>query len=262
MKLKLVSLALGAALAIAAPAHAQGWYVSGSAGFNFQADSDNSGQTTSAFNTGNGAPVIPNATPIAAGTSLGWTTELDNGYAIAGEVGLYYDGGLRSGIEVVYSEADVDTHRNVAVGGTVIDGVDAAVLTGSATQLGATVGDVVAGADEGGIENTSVFANLYYDFARDAQISPYIGAGIGFSDVNVKYAPSGVPIVDDGETKFAYQIKGGATWKLNDQFEIFGEAAYRATEDVEVDVQLVPARLDIENQQTVLSLGVRYCFGA
>jgi hypothetical protein len=42
----------------------------------------------------------------------------------------------------------------------VIDGVDAAVLTGSATQLGVTVGDVV-GAGQGDISSLTVMANAY-----------------------------------------------------------------------------------------------------
>ncbi len=262
MRVSILVAALNAAAIFAAPAAAQGWYVSGSAGFNFQGDSRNSGATTAAFTTGNGAPAIPNGTVIPSGTSLGWETSLDNGLALAAEFGLSYDNGFRSGVEIVYTDSDIETHKGVAVGGTVIDGVNAAVLTGSSTPLGATVGQVVAGADDGGIENTGVFANLYYDFARDAVISPYVGAGIGFSEVKVKYAPSNVRIVDDGETKFAYQIKGGATWKLSDRFELFGEAAYRATEDVDVAVQLLPARLDIENKQTLLNVGVRYRFGA
>ena len=91
-----------------------------------QNDSSNSG-ATGAFTTGNGAPALPFGTAIAAGTPYGWETEFDNGYALAGEVGAFYDNGFRSGIELVYSKADVDTHSGVNVAGTVIDGVDAAV---------------------------------------------------------------------------------------------------------------------------------------
>ncbi|PKP80297.1 MAG: hypothetical protein CVT79_15695 [Alphaproteobacteria bacterium HGW-Alphaproteobacteria-18] len=255
-----LALASAFAASFALPATAQEWYVSGSAGYVFQNDSSNSG-TTGAFTTGNGAPALPFGTPIAAGTPYGWETEFDNGYAVAGEFGAFYDNGFRSGLELVYSKADVDTHSGVNVAGTVIDGVDAAVLTGSPTQLGATVGAVVADG-QGDLKSTSVFANIYYDFNRDGMIRPYVGAGLGYSDVSVTYRPSGVGIIDGSEGKLAWQIKGGASWAITDKIDLFGEAAYRATDDVELRNQLFPGTLSIENTQTVLSIGARYRFGA
>ena len=248
------------AAGFALPASAQEWYVSGSAGFVFQEDSSNSG-TTGAFTTGNGAPALPFGTPIAAGTAYGWETEFDNGYALAGEFGAFYPNGFRSGVELVWSKADVDTHSGVNVAGTVIDGVDAAVLTGSPDQLGATVGAVVADG-RGDIRATSVFANLYYDFNRMGAIRPFVGAGLGYSDVSVTYSPSGVGIIDDSEGKLAWQIKGGASWAVNDQIDVFGEAVYRATDDIELTNQLFPGTLNVENAQTVLNVGVRYRFGS
>lgn len=247
------------AASFALPAAAQEWYVSGSVGYVLQNDSSNTG-TTGAFTTGNGAPALPFGTPIAAGTAYGWETEFDNGYSLSGEFGGFYENGFRSGLELVYSKADVDTHSGVNVAGTVIDGVDAAVLTGSPTQLGATVGAVVADG-QGDLKSTSVFANIYYDFNRDGMIRPYVGAGLGYSDISVDYSPSGVGIIDDSEGKFAYQIKGGASWAISDKIDLFGEAVYRATDDVELTNDLFPGTLNIENTQTVLSVGARYRFG-
>ena len=68
-------------------------------------------------------------------------------------------------------------------------------------------------------------------------------------------------VIDGSETKFGYQVKAGATWKLENQWEVFGEYAYRATEDIELDNQLFPGSLDIENTQNVFAIGVRYRFG-
>lgn len=261
MNVHFAIFALGVASAAAAlPASAQEWYVGGSAGYVLQQDSSNTGETGT-FTTGNGAPVIPFGTPIAAGTAYGWETEFDNGYALSGEFGAAYGNGFRSGVELVYSKADVETHSGVSVAGTVIDGVDAAVLTGSPTQLGATVGQVVATPDGDKIESTSLFANLYYDFNREGLISPYIGAGLGYSDVSVQYSPSGVGIIDDSEGKLAYQLKAGATWSVSERIDLYGEATYRATDDVELDNQLFPGTLNIENTQTVFSVGARYRFG-
>lgn len=262
MNIRNAIIALGAtAFGAVLPASAQEWYAGGSIGFALQQDSSNAGITGS-FTTGNGAPVIPLGTAIAAGTPYGWETEFDNGLALSGEFGARYDNGFRSGIELAYSQADVKTHSGVNVAGTAIDGVDAAVLTGSATPLGATVGAVVATPDGDSIETTSLFANLYYDFNRDGLISPYVGAGLGYSDVSVTYNPSGVSIIEDSEGKFAYQLKAGATWAVTEKIDLFGEAAYRATDDVELDNRLFPGRLNIENRQTVFSIGARFRFGA
>ncbi|MBM9512152.1 outer membrane beta-barrel protein [Desulfogranum marinum] len=234
------------------------WYVAGSVSYLMQSDSDNSG-TTGDFTTGNGAPVIPFGTPIAAGTPYGWETEFDSGWALSGEGGLMYDSGLRSGIELTYSSADVDTHKNVNVAGTVIDGVDAAVLTGSSSQLGATVGQVVSDG-QGKISSTGIFMNLYYDFIELGSFYPYVGAGIGVMAVDVEYEPSGVKIIDDDETKVGFQLKAGATYRCTDTIDIYGEYAFRMTDDVEVDNSLFPGKLDIENKQHLVSIGLRYRF--
>ena len=256
---KTFSTLIAVLLCVSGTASAGEWYFGGSLGFGMQDDSDNSGALTSAFTTGNGLPAIPNGTVLPAGTTVGWTTDFDDDMAVSLEAGMRYDSGLRSGVELSFGSADVETHRGVTVGGTVIDGVDAAVLTGSATQLGATVGQVVADG-RGDISTVTLFFNAYYDFNRDSNFEPYIGVGLGFSDVDVSFNPSGVGIVDDGETVLAYQVKLGATLQFNENWEGFADYAHRMTEDVEVGVGLFPATLEIENEQGLFSVGARYRF--
>ncbi|MEM9937439.1 MAG: outer membrane beta-barrel protein [Pseudomonadota bacterium] len=238
-------------------AQAENWYVSGSVGFVQQNDSSNSGET-GAFTTGNLGD--GSTLDVAAGTPYGWDTEFDSGSVFAGEVGRSLGNGVRIGAELAFSSSDVDTHTGVTLGGGSIDGVDAAALAGAPDPLGVTVGALVADG-QGEISQTAVFANVYYDFGTAGNFQPYIGGGLGFADVDVEYSPSGVGIIDDGETKLAYQIKLGATLKLQSQWEVFGEYAYRATEDIEVDNSLFPGTLEIENQQNVFSVGARYRFG-
>jgi opacity protein-like surface antigen len=254
------TLIIGAAFVLAstAAAHAQEWYAGGSIGILTQNDSNNSG-STGAFNSGNGAPAVPNGTAVAAGTPYGWTTEFESGMSASAEVGMRYGGGLRSGIELAYTKSDVERHAGVTLGGTNIDGVDAAVLTGSATKLGATVGQIVNDG-QGDISNTSLFANLYYDFNLGGAFEPYVGAGIGFAQVDVDYSPSGVGIINGDDTAFAWQLKGGVTWKMDQNWEAYGEYAYRQTDDITLDNKLFPGTLNIENTQSVFSVGVRFKF--
>jgi len=254
-----IPAALTALLLISAhPAAANQWYVGGSVGYTMQSDSSNEGATGD-FTTGNGSPVVPTGTQISAGTPYGWDTSFDGGLGLAAEVGWMHESGLRLGLEFTYSGNDVDTHDNVNVAGTVIDGVDAAVLTGSPNQLGATVGQVVADA-RGDISSTGLFANAYYDFNRSNAFYPYVGAGIGIMNVNVKFDPSGVDIIDDSETKFAYQLKAGVGYHVTEQIDVFGEYAFRGSEDINVQNDLFPGDLDVENQQHVVSVGIRYTF--
>ena len=257
MKLMKTAAAIAAGLVIVGAASAQEYYVGGSIGLSQQNDSDNSG-STGAFTTGNLGD--GSTLDVAAGTPYGWSTEFDSGTAFAAEVGARYGNGFRSGIELTYSQADVDTHTGVTLGGGSIDAVDAAAIAGSPDPLGATVAAVVADG-RGDISTTAIFVNGYYDFNQEGALQPYVGAGIGYADVSVTYQPSGISVIDDSEGKFAYQIKAGATWRLENQWELFGEYAYRATEDVEFDNQLFPGTLDIENTQNVFSIGARYKFG-
>ncbi|NBC20815.1 MAG: outer membrane beta-barrel protein [Alphaproteobacteria bacterium] len=256
--LKGVVLALLAGTALPLTAAAQDWYAGASVSWQQQNDSSNSG-STGAFTTGNGSPTVPFGTEIAEGTSYGWETEFDGGYGLAGEVGLRRGDGWRGGLELTYTNSDVDSHGGVTLGGAGLDGVDAAVLTGAQEQLGASVGEVV-GAGEGDISSVGLFANGYYDFNTAGQFQPYLGAGLGFMDVDVEYSPSGVGIIDGGETKFAWQLKAGATWRVTERWDVYGEYAYRQSDDIEVNNDLFPGSLDIENQQNLFSVGTRIRF--
>lgn len=258
MKLMKITSILAAGIAVSGVAAAQEYYVGGSIGLTQQNDSSNSG-STGAFTTGNLGD--GSTLDVAAGTPYGWETEFDNGTAFAGEFGARYGSGFRAGVEIVYSQADVDTHTGVTLGGGSIDAVDAAAIAGSPTPLGATVAAVVADG-QGDITSTGVFVNGYYDFNQAGALQPYVGAGIGYSDVSVTYRPSGISVIDDSEAKLGYQVKAGATWQVNEQWEVFGEYAYRATEDLEFDNQLFPGTLEIENTQNVFSIGARFKFGS
>ena len=263
-----LSLAL-TAVALTGLSLAQDWYVSGQLQWQQQGDSDNSGAFTSDFTTGAGT-TIPAGTVLATGTTLGWNTELKDGIAGSVEVGRNIPSqitatrqlpkGFRGSLELAFESADVEGHSGVTAGGGNIDAEDADVLVGSGTQLGASVGAIVADG-QGKIENTSVFANLYYDWQLGSLLKPYIGAGIGVTNTDVKFNPSGVAIADDSETNFAYQAKLGASVKVRPNLELFGEYTYRATDDVEVELDLVPGNLEIENERHLVGLGFRYRFG-
>lgn len=247
-----------AAALMAAPAAAQDYYGSFSVGGVILDDSENSGAFSRNFLTGTGT-TIPNNTLLPAGASVGWDTEFDTGYALSASIGRRFGDNIRGEIELAFQSNDVETHRNVQAGGIPLDSQDVGVLISGAPQQGATVGAVVADG-QGSVETTFLMANVYYDFTGFGDFTPYVGAGIGAGFVSVDYSPSGVGIVDDDDTVFAYQVIAGGTYDLNDRTAVFAQYRYRATEDVETQVDLFPASLDVENRGSVFEAGVRFAF--
>jgi len=231
----LLSCAAAIAFIPAASAQTGNIYIGGSVGAVDQSDSDNAGKT-GAFTTGNLGD--GSTLDVAAGTDYGWNTAFDSGEAFSVEVGKRYGNGVRLALEAVGTSADVDTHTDVTLGGGAIGALDAAAIAGSADPLGVTIADVVADG-RGEISQTAFFLNGYYDFNAGNSFQPYIGLGLGLSDVEVDYRPSDIAVISDSETVFAYQVKGGVTLALNNPFEIYGEAVYRATSDIETNNDLL-----------------------
>lgn len=263
-------LASSATLALGAfgtaSAQDEGYYVGGSLGGQWLSDSDNVGRLDQDFTIGGTA--LDGAT-LPAGTPVGWTTEFDSGWTGGVQLGRDY-GAFRVEGELAFASNDVDTHSGVFAGDVELDGVDTTALietpdadeNGVEDDLGVLIGDLVADG-QGDIKTTYLFLNGYYDFyTENSKFTPYIGAGLGVGFVDVDYSPSSVGIVDDDDTKFAYQVMAGVDAAVSDNMSVYGEASYRGTSDVKVDVDLIPATLDVENRGTLLEVGLRYKFGA
>lgn len=94
-----------------------------------------------------------------------------------------------------------------------------------------------------------MFLNGYYDFNTSSNWKPYLGAGIGLVSADIDYSPSGVKIIDDDETVFGFQLKAGAAYMVSQEVDIYGEYAFRMTDDIEVRNSVFPGDFDVENQQ-------------
>lgn len=256
----LTLMTAGAALALTAgAASAQETYVSGSAGFNFQTDSDNAGAFTRDFVTGAGG-AIPAGTTLPQGASVGWTTEFDTGLFLSAAYGLRFQDQFRVEGEISYTSADIDTHGGVTVGGDAIGGADAAVLITGSAPLGVSVSDLVADG-QGDVTSVGYALNGYYDFpVRDTAFTAYIGAGAGVAEVEVDYSPSGTQIVSDTEMVGFYQLMGGGSYALSDDTEFYAGYRWRQSEDAQTNSTLIPSTLDVENASHILEAGVRYTF--
>lgn len=256
MKNSLIAALGTALLAVPGTAHASETYIGVSGGIAMPNDSANEGEFDAAV------PATPDWGAIPAGTSLGWNTEFDNGWTIAGQVGVKLDSGLRGELEVTYTKYDVATHSGLAAGGAVIDGVDVAVLTRAAPSASnPTVGQVIADG-QGSVDTLGVFANAYYDFNAGGSFQPYIGAGIGYQRVNVEFMPSGVPVADDSDSGLAWQAMAGASFAVSETIDLFAQYTYRDSFDrADIALDLLPATLGVESRQSLVTAGIRLKLG-
>lgn len=243
-----------ALLMFAGAAHAQ-TYAGISVGATFPEDSRNRGTTTSAIPATAAFPAIP------AGTAVDWRTEFNTGFNLAGQIGHRFDNGLRIEAELAWTRASVDRHRNMLVGGANIDGANLAILTrGTSVPGGPTVGAALS-TDPGRVDTIGAFGNIFYDFNRSGKLQPYVGAGLGFQHVIVDYRPSNTPVADGTDTRFAYQLMAGATYKLSPRTELFGQYTWREADGrAQVRNLLVPATLGVQSRQSIVSAGVRFGF--
>jgi opacity protein-like surface antigen len=249
---KIVWVASLAALACPATAFAAEPYVAISGGLAMPESSQNEG----AFDAT--VPATPDWPAIPAGTSLAWDTEFDTGFEISAQVGLRFGAGFRGELQLSYTSSDVDNHANLAAGGTVIDAVDVAVLTrGAPDPANPTVGEVIADG-QGKVETLGLFLNGFYDFNLGGGFSPFVGAGIGYQGVDVLFRPSGVPVADDSDSGFAWQLMAGADVALTPSVGLFLQYTYRQSFDrAEVPLTLLPAMLGVESGGSLVTAGIR-----
>lgn len=162
------------------------------------------------------AQAAPNTTYIAVAAGSTWLNdatlsdasdsidaEFDTGLGLAVALGHTFDA-ARAELEFGYRKNDIDS-------------------------FGAMGYSVSASGD---VTSKSVMANIYYDFAPKAQWSPFLGAGLGVSWVDVDNAAvAGIFLGDADDTVFAWQVMAGCGFKLTQSTTIDLSYRYFATSD-------------------------------
>ena len=87
---------------------------------------------------------------------------------------------------------------------------------------------------------TTIMFNVYRDFPRDGKITPYVGVGLGSTNVEMQtytttVAGTDVAVTDDGRDLFSWDLKAGLTYDLNDTTAIYGEVIYHQTDSFDED---------------------------
>jgi OOP family OmpA-OmpF porin len=144
----------------------------------------------------------------------------NTGYAVGGKIGYDFVG-PRIEVEGLY--------RNNQGSGVVPFGPGSAFTNGQINQV-------------------SVMANLLYDFAPGAVITPYVGAGAGIAFIDPSLA-GGCTMCS---TQFAYQGILGVAWNIDQSFRLSLDGRYYGTTN--------PGTY--QNNNIGVMLGLTYKFGA
>lgn len=146
-------------------------------------------------------------------TGVDVDNEYDSGEVINAELGynygpFYFVDNVRLGVEVGYSENDIDSHS--------IGGADQASSTGDLSAL-------------------SVLANMYHEFDTQTRFVPYYGLGVGFASIDAEnYGVATAPdALEDDDTAFLYQVNVGLDYMLTKQFDMGLRYRYAATDGAE-----------------------------
>lgn len=179
---------------------------------------------------------------VTGETFSGYVTPIvDLGAGFAGEAGVGYDfGDVRAELTYVYKGASVGD------------------ITGSGTESGtylgfpySDLGYSFTASGTGTVNTNSVFVSGYYDIPTKSKWTPYLGGGLGYTNVSIP-AQNGTaqltalgltfdqPIEVKGGSAgaFGYQAKMGVAYAASEKADVFVEATYQGSTDVTVqDVQ-------------------------
>ena len=156
-----------------------------------------------------GVAIMPDP-EITDSTLPGVTGEVgtEPGFSISGAFGYRYDKRFRGEVELAYRENDIDRLSITAFG------------------LGAS------GSASGDISSFSGMVNGYWDISIDAPVKPYVGAGVGISEIDAEISIGGTTAKSD-DTVFAYQFMGGILYEFSPEVDFHLGYRYFATADPE-----------------------------
>jgi len=157
-------------------------------------------------------------------------TELDKGFLYS--AGFGYDfGDFRAEINYRKDSLDTDKYR---------------VTNSGKTEIAASA--------KGDLDVSTIGVNIFYDFNNNSQFTPYVGAGIGSTEIKSKNTVvNGVSIANADDSKTSYNLKLGISYEVAKSSELFIEGTYQSISDVKLNV----AKIDDIKAYSVLA-GLRF----
>ena len=87
---------------------------------------------------------------------------------------------------------------------------------------------------------SSFMINGYFDLPTGGPLKPFIGGGVGFANVSIDWVTPGffpfseVPLADDSDRGFAYQISAGIGYEINPRATLTFTFRHFATEELQM----------------------------
>jgi len=134
---------------------------------------------------------------VATNGSFISDNEFDTGYVITGAAGKYFNNFRLEG-EIFYGRSN----------------------------LGHFVNNGVPGEASGHVRGMAYMANAYFDIQTNTKFTPYIGAGIGYADLEIHQ----VGVID--AQGFAFQFKAGTAYQFTPSVDFIVGYRYFDTEDL------------------------------
>ena len=172
--------------------------------------------------SGNLGAVILNDSDLDDGVDTG-EFSYDTGFGFVAALGTSLQDDIRVEAELGYRKNDLDEIK--------VDGLGS--------------GDI-----DGDVTTVSLMGNAYYDFSTESSFSPYIGAGLGYANIEGDLDDFG----DEDDNVFAYQLILGGSFPSSETLSIDLQYRYFATEDPEFD------GLDSEYSSHNILIGLRNSF--
>lgn len=158
----------------------------------------------------------------------------DNGLIFAGAFGVVRDN-LRGEVELAYQSNDISSFGLIGVS------IDPSVVGLS-----------------GDVSGLTGLLNGYIDFDMGNNLTPYLGAGIGMTKVNVKLSFDDIDLgtvsEDDSDTVLSYHFGGGIAYTIAENMMLDLRYRYFLTSDPKID----GVKIDVKSHQIMGGLRVNF----
>lgn len=173
-----------------------------------------------------GAVFVDDADLSFEGVPLDAELSFDTGYGATLAIGHAYANGARAEVEVAYRANDLD---KISVSG-----------------LG-------SGSIDGEMTSWGVLLNMFFDFDTGTAFKPFIGAGVGYANVDLEIEGE-----SEDDNVFAYQLMAGCGYAVSPVVTLDVQYRYFASDDPEFsDAGMT---VDSEYMTHNIMFGLRYNF--
>jgi len=198
------------------------------------------------FSVRGGATILTEADQTSDGTVFSTAIDSDTGFNVGGAVGVKLSN-FRFEVDLGYSQVGADTLEVTNDAGL-----------GVAIGLGSLTGFTIA--LEGDVKVLTYMVNAYYDLENKTNWTPFVGFGVGGATIDYSdIKSSGVLLVDDNDTVFAYKVGAGLTYKISESLKLIGDYHYLGTTDPDF-TDAAGAKFDSEYSSHNIDLGIRFSF--